>query len=117
MPQIQHENAADFLNRLGVLMCAVTRGDDKFGFSARHVRTPVRHDAIGGIRSVAFAPVAHDGVIWNTGRDRDSVDRYHEAVCRREGIHAVGYSSEFQLARSKSRNLKFLPARLEERDR
>ena len=117
MPQIELENAADFLNRLGVLMCAMTGGNDKLGFSARHVRTPVGHDAIGGIRSVAFAPVAHDGVIWDAGRNRDSIDCYHEAVCRREGIHTVGYSFEFQLARSKSRNLECVPARLEERDR
>ena len=81
-----------------------------------HVRTPVRHDSIGGMRSVAFASVAHDGVIRDTGGDRDRVNRYNEAVCRRERIHAVGYSFELELARSKGRNPNYVPARLEKRD-
>src|SRR5215472_6481859 len=98
-------------------MCAMTRGDDKLGLGPVHVRTPVRHDSIGGIRSVAFAPVAHNGVIRDTGRDRDRVDRYHEAVGRREGIHAVGYSFELQLARSKGGNPEYVSASFEERDR
>src|SRR5262249_35119114 len=63
MPQTKHENAADFLNGFGVLVCGVTRGNDKFGFGALHVGTPVGHDTVGGIGSVASAPVAHDRVI------------------------------------------------------
>ena len=98
-------------------MCAVTRGNDKLGVRAVHVRTPVRHDTIGGIRSVASAPVAHDRVIRDAGRDRDRVDRYHEAVCRREGIHAVGYAFQPELARPKGSYLNCVPARLQERDR
>jgi hypothetical protein len=81
-----------------------------------HVRTPVRHDSIGGIRSVTSAPVAHNGVIRDAGRDRDRVDRDHKAVGRREGVHA-GYAPELQLARSKDGNLNHVPARLTERDR
>jgi hypothetical protein len=61
MPQIEHENAADFLNCLGVLVCGVARGNDKLGLGALHVGTPIGHDTVGGIGSVASAPVAHDG--------------------------------------------------------
>ena len=117
MPQIEHENAADFLNGLGVLVCGVARGNDKLGLGALHVRTPIGHDTVGGIGSVASAPVAHDGVIRDSGRNRDLVDRYHEAVRRREGIHAVGYAFELQLARAKCGNLKCVPPRLEECNR
>ena len=117
MPQIEHENASDFLNGLGVLVCRVTRGNDQLGLGALHVRTPVGHDTVGGIGSVASAPIAHDRVIRDAGRNRDLVDRYHEAICRREGIHAVGDTSEFQLPRSKGGNPKNVPAGIEERDR
>ena len=117
MPQIHHENATDFLNGLGILVRIVTRGNDQLRLSALHVRTPVRHDTVGGLRSVASAPVTNDRVIWDTRRDRNLVDRYHEAVCRRKGIHAVGYAFELQLPRSEGNDFKHLPAGLEERDR
>jgi hypothetical protein len=98
-------------------MCGVTRGNDKLGLSAIHVRTPVGHDTIGGIRRVALAPVAHYRVIRDAARHRDRIDRYNEAVCRREGIHAIGYAFQSQLARPKGSNLNYLPARLQKRDR
>ena len=114
MPHIEHKNASHFLNGLRILVRRVTRGNDNLGFSALHVRTPVGHDTVGGIGSVASAPVTHDRVIRDAGRDRDLVDRYHEAVCRREGIHAVGDTSEFQLPRSKGGYFKHVPAGVEE---
>ncbi len=80
-------------------MRAVAGRDDEFGLRAVQVRAPIRHDAVAGIRSVASAAVAHDGVIRDAGRDRDGVDRFHEAVVRRERIHAVRDAFELQVAR------------------
>jgi hypothetical protein len=36
-----------------------------------------------------LCPVSHDGVIRDAGRNRYGVDRFHEAVVGRKGIHAI----------------------------
>src|SRR5271156_6372289 len=79
------------------------------------MRTPVWHDTVAGIWCVASAAITHDRVIGDTGRDRDRVDRFHEAVVWREGIHAIGDPFELKVARVKSGYFKGGSARAEQR--
>ena len=109
--RIEHKNAVDFLNGLRVLVCGMRGRHDQLRLRAIHMRTPVRHDAIAGVRSVASAAVPHDGVIRDAGRDWDCVDRFHEPVVGREGIHAIGDPFELEVARLESGEFKTeLPA-------
>jgi hypothetical protein len=55
----------------------------------------------------------HDGVIRDTGRDRDRIDRFDEAVVGRERIHAIGDAFELQVARIKGTGFKDFVARAE----
>lgn len=72
---------------------------------------------VAGIRRVAFATVAHDGVIRNSGRDRDGVDRLHKATVRRVRLHAVRDAFEIQFAGPVSDNLAKLVPRFKESNR
>ena len=98
---MEHENAADFVDGLRVLVCGVTGGHDELGLRAIHVRTPVRHDTVAGVWCIAFASVPHDGVIGDAGCNRDRVDRFHEAVVWGERVHAIRHPFELQVARVK----------------
>jgi hypothetical protein len=98
------ENVADFLDGLRVLMCGVAGRHDKLGLRAFHVRTPVRQHTVAGIWCVAFAAVPYNRVISDAGRDRDRVDRFHETVVWREGIHAIRNALELQVAEIKDAN-------------
>ena len=80
-------------------MCRVAGWHDELGLRAFHVRTPVRHDTVAGIWCVAFAAVPHNRVIWNARRDRNRVDRFHEAVVWSEGIHTIRDVLELQVVR------------------
>ena len=60
-----------------------------------------RHDTVAGVWRIAFASVPRDGVIGDAGCNRDRVDRFHEAVVWREGVHAIGDAFELQVARLK----------------
>src|ERR1700751_8359 len=44
------KNAQHILNRLRILMGGMIRRDDVFGPGTIHMRTPIRHDSIAGIR-------------------------------------------------------------------
>ena len=98
-------------------MCRVAGRHDELGLRAFHVRTPVRHDPVAGIRRVAFAAVPHNRVIWNARRDRNRVDRFHKAVVWSEGIHTIRDALELQIARVKGGGFNDGIAHAEERRR
>jgi hypothetical protein len=84
----------------------IVRGQPRlFEPSFKHVR--------GRIGSVASAAIPHNGVIWNSSWDGDRIDRLYEAICRREGIDAVGNASKPQVARAKANNLEDILTRSE----
>src|SRR5208282_748029 len=113
--RIEYKNAADFRDGLWVLVCGMRGRHDQLRLRAIHMRTPIRHDAVAGVRSVASAPVPHDGVIRDAGRDWDRVDRFHEAIVGREGIHAIRDPFELEVARLESDEFKCRVAHAEQR--
>ena len=89
-------------------------GTMQLGLCAVHMRAPIRHDAVAGIRSIPSASVAHDGVIRDARRDRDGVDRLHETIVGREGVNAIRDAFELQVAGMKGRDLQSVVARAQE---
>src|SRR3954468_8689825 len=70
--------------------------NDALTGSAIEMTTPVRYHAVAAIRTIAPAPIAQNGMIWNAGRDRDLVDRDNKTVIRRQGIDAIGKSLQMK---------------------
>ena len=103
--RIELKNAINFRDGLRVLVGGMGGWHDELGFRAIHMGGPIWQNAVAGVWRVASAPVSHDGVIWDAGRSRDCVDRFHEPVVRRKGIHAIG--DAFELERSLLRCLWF----------
>ena len=101
---IDLENPAYFLDGLRILVRGVGGRHDELGLRALHMRTPVRHDTVAGVWCIALAAVSHNRVISNTGRDRDRVDRLHETIVWRQGIHAIRNAFELQVAEIKGAN-------------
>ena len=63
---------------------------------AVEMTAPVSDDAIAAVRSIALAPIAHDGVIRNAGRDRNLVDRHDETIVWRQRVDAVRKALQLQ---------------------
>src|SRR5436190_18714278 len=63
--RMKFEDAKHFPDGLGILVRAVVARRNKLRISAVHMGTPILHEAVAGVRRVAPATVADDGVIRN----------------------------------------------------
>jgi hypothetical protein len=65
-------------------------GDDEFGLSTIEMRTPIRNNAVGAVRRVAFAPVADDRMIGSA--NGHLVHDEKRRIFRGKAENAVGKS-------------------------
>ena len=86
----------NFGNGLRVKGRAVIARRDKLAPGAIEVAAPVSHNTVTAVRSVATAAVTDDGVIGNSFRDRDLIDRDNETVVRGQRVHAIGKTLQLQ---------------------
>ena len=87
--RIKFENAKHFLDGLGILVRAVVARRNELGIRAVHMGAPIRHEAVAGVRRVAPAAVADDGVVRDGWRDREGIDCFAEPAFRGQRVHAV----------------------------
>src|SRR5437016_1611468 len=57
---------------------------------------PIRNNAVAAIWSIATTAVTNDRVIWNSRRNRNSVNPQHETIIRRHSVDAVGQTLQLQ---------------------
>ena len=72
---------------------------DKFAPSTIEVAAPVRNNTVATIWSIAATTVTDNGVIGNSLRDRDLINRHDETVVRRQRVYAVGNTLQVQRRR------------------
>lgn len=67
--EVEAEDAAQFVEGLGVVVGTVRTGDDALGVGAGQVGTRVIDDTVGTFRAIALAAVADDRVVGDLKRD------------------------------------------------
>src|SRR6478736_3368522 len=77
---VKLEDSPHFLDGFSVVMCAMVRGNDKFALRALEMRTPIGDYPVARVRGVSPATIAHDGVIRDSLRHWDGVNRLNKAV-------------------------------------
>src|ERR1043166_10216626 len=97
--RVEFENAVHFGDRFGIEGRAVIGGNDALTGRAVEMTAPEGDHAIAAIRCVALSAIADDGVIRNTGSDRNFVDRHDEAIVGRQSIDAVWKTLRLQSGR------------------